>query len=106
MKNNIIVIFIACGSKKEALSISGALLKKRLVACANIIDNVSSKFWWNGKIDKADESLVMAKTKHDHFPRIEREVKRLHGYDLPEIIAIPVVAGSRDYLDWVKSSVA
>jgi len=88
------------------MSIAGALLKNRLVACSNIIDNVSSRFWWNGKIDKADESLVIVKTKRDRFPEIEREVKRLHSYDIPEIIAMPVVAGSKDYLDWVKNSVA
>jgi len=106
MNNNIIIIFITCSSKKEAEVIAGVLLKKRLVACANMVHNISSKFWWNGKIDKAGESLVMVKTKRSLFPGIEREVKKLHSYELPEIIAIPVIAGSKDYLNWVKRSVA
>ncbi len=104
MKNSFIIIFVTCASKKEAGLLSDLLLKKRLVACANIIEGVDSKFWWHGKVDKAHETLVIFKTGADKFKAVQREVLRLHSYDTPEIIAIPIVAGSKDYLNWIKSS--
>ena len=105
MSNNYIVIFITCRSKKEAALIAGSLLKKRLVACANIVNNIESKFWWNGKIEKARETLVMLKTADNKFKAVEKEVKRLHSYEVPEIIAIPIVRLSGDYRRWIRGSV-
>ena len=78
-----------------------SLLKKRLAACANIVSGVDSSFWWAGKIDRAREVLVIMKTRRLNFRRIEKEVKRLHSYKVPEIIAIPIIAGSKEYLNWV-----
>ena len=98
-------LFVTCQSKKEADRIASSLLAKRLAACANTISGVDSKFWWNGKIDKAREVLVILKTKRSKFKRIEKEVKRLHSYEVPEIIAIPIVAGSREYLKWIWKNV-
>jgi periplasmic divalent cation tolerance protein len=95
---------VMCASKKEARAIAGSLLKKKLVACANIIGAVSSEFWWRGKIDKAAETLLLMKTVKSNFRRIESEVKRLHSYEVPEIIALPVIAGSEDYLGWIRKS--
>jgi len=96
---------VTCVSMKEAKSISERLLKKRLIACANILSGVESKFWWKGKINKAGEILVMMKTKKENFRKIENEIKRLHSYEVPEIIAVPVTTGSRDYLNWIRESV-
>ena len=76
-------------------------MNKRLIACANIISGVDSKFWWNGKIDRAKEFLVIIKTRCGNFKKIEKEVKRLHSYIVPEIIAIPILAGSKEYLGWI-----
>ena len=105
MKNDYVIIFVTCGSKKEANDIANSLLKKSLVACVNIVSGVESKFWWKGKIDNAKEVILTMKTLERNFRTVEKEVKRLHSYEVPEIIAISVVAGSERYLDWVKESV-
>ena len=100
------IIFVTCQSRKEADRIASSLLNKRLIACANIVSGVDSKFWWNGKIDKAKEFLVILKSRRTAFKKIEKEVKRLHSYEVPEIIAIPIVAGSKEYLGWIGKETA
>lgn len=105
MKNEFAVVFVTCGSAKEARKIADRLLDKRLVACANIISGVESKFWWKEKIDKAAETLIMMKTLSKNFAKVEKEVRRFHSYEVPEIIAMPIVAGSRDYFRWISRSV-
>lgn len=80
------------------------LIKKRLAACANIIDGIDSIFWWNGKIDKAREALAIFKTSAAKFRAIEKEVLRIHSYDVPEIIALPIISGSDNYLKWIRNS--
>ena len=99
------VIFVTCQSRKEADSIASSLLNKRLIACANIIPGVESKFWWNGRINSAKEFLVILKAGRSSFKKIENEVRRLHSYEVPEIIAIPIVAGSEEYLKWINEYV-
>ena len=105
MAKNYIFIMVTCASKTEARKISARLLAKRLVACANILPKVESRFWWKGKLDTASELLVTMKTVRSNFKKIEAEIKRIHSYDVPEIIALPIVAGSRDYLDWISKAV-
>ena len=100
------ITFVTCQSKKEADSIALSLLNKRLIACANIISNVHSAFWWNGKIDKAKEVLLIIKTRRNNFKKIEKEVKRLHSYAVPEIIAVPIITGSKEYLRWIEKETA
>lgn len=100
-----IVVLTAASSKKEALNISNHLLKKRLCACVNILDKASSSFWWKGKIDKAREVILIIKTKTVLFKKIEKEIKRVHSYEVPEIIAVPIVTGSKKYLNWISESV-
>jgi periplasmic divalent cation tolerance protein len=73
-----------------------------LVACANIIFGVESRFWWKGRINKAKETLLILKTRRENFKRVEKEIKRIHSYEVPEIIALPIVAGSKSYLEWLK----
>lgn len=104
MKSNFVIIFITCGSKKEADRIVDSLLRKRLIACANMISGVESRFRWKGKLDKAKEILVILKAKEKQFCEIEKEVKRIHGYEVPEIIAASVAAGSKEYLEWLSDS--
>ena len=105
MVKNFVIIMVTCVSRKEALDVSERLLAKRLVACANIMSGVQSKFWWKGKLDSAREVLVMMKTVKANFKKIEIEIKRVHSYEVPEIIAVPIVAGSRDYLDWINRTI-
>ena len=106
MKRKLIIVYTTCASRKEALQIAESLLKKRLIACANMIPGVESKFWWNGKIDKAKEILLMMKTQRRNFRKIEKEIKHLHSYKVPEMIALPIVEGSGEYLDWIDENIS
>ena len=99
-----IVIFITAKDKLEAKKISDRLLQDKLIACANIIDGVQSVFWWQQKIDEAQEVLLVLKSRRDFFEKIVRTVKSLHSYDVPEIIALPIVDGNPDYLRWIDES--
>ena len=96
-----LTVLTTCSSKKEARRIASSVLKARLAACANIIDSVESRFWWKGRIDCAKEALLILKTTKGNFAQLERLIKRLHSYEVPEIIALPIIAGSREYLDWI-----
>jgi len=105
MAENCVIIMVTCASREEARRIAGRLLEKRLVACANILPKIESRFWWKGKLDSAAEFLVMMKTVRSNFKKIEAEIKRVHSYEVPEIIAVPIVWGNRDYLDWISQAV-
>ena len=100
-----IVIFITAPHKKEATRIAKVLLKHKLVACVNIIENVSSLFWWQGKIDRAKEALLVIKSKKSKLAAIVKLVKSLHSYQVPEIIAIPIIGGEKKYLGWIDECV-
>lgn len=102
MVKNYVLIMVTCASQEEARKISARLLAKRLVACASILPKMRSRFWWKGKLDSAAELLVTMKTVRLNFKKIEAEIKRIHSYEVPEIIALPIVAGNRDYLDWIS----
>ena len=104
MGSPFIIILITAKDKKEAQKIVRGLLEAKLIACANIIEGVQSLFWWQGKIDSSNEALLILKTKKTLFKQVSSKVKYLHSYQTPEIIALPLVAGSKDYLDWITSS--
>ncbi len=104
MEDSYVVVLITTSSKDEAEKIASSLLKERLVACANIIGPVHSLFWWQGKIDTAQEHLILMKTRKDLFNKLSERVKALHSYQVPEIIAIPIVEGLKDYLNWIDES--
>ena len=101
---NYIVIFTTCASAKEARNIAAALLDRRFVACANIVSPVESRFWWKGKKNSAKEALLILKARKANFSKIEKAIRRIHSYSVPEIIALPVVSGSRDYLKWIDEN--
>lgn len=103
--NRYVVGLVTAKDKEEAHKIAQGLLDKKLAACVNVIDSVESMFWWQGKMDQAREVLLVMKTRGDVMEEVIRTVKSLHSYDTPEIIAFPIVAGSKDYLDWIDSSV-
>jgi len=100
-----IVVFVTTKNSAEAKKIAQGLLAKKLIACANIIGGVQSFFWWEGKVDSAKEALLILKTSKACFKKLVLAVKALHSYSVPEIIALPIVAGSRDYLQWINKSV-
>ena len=100
-ENSNIVVFITVGTEKEARKIADLLLNHKTAACVNIMPKVSSHFWWQGKLDAAKESLLIVKTKASLLSEIVGLVKTVHSYEVPEIIALPIVAGSEDYLRWI-----
>jgi periplasmic divalent cation tolerance protein len=100
-KANFIVVLVTTANKEEAEKISQALLEEKLIACANIISPVSSFFFWSGKIDKAEECLVVMKSRLDLFVELEERLKGLHSYEVPEVLALPIVEGSKAYLSWM-----
>jgi periplasmic divalent cation tolerance protein len=97
-----IVIFVTCSSSQEAEKIGNFLVENRLAACVNVIPEVKSIFFWKGKISQEKEVLLIAKSRMDLFDSIQKEIKRLHSYEIPEIIALPVEAGSEEYLEWIR----
>ncbi len=101
-----IVILITSDSVEEADHIARVLLEKKKVACVNIARGIDSYFWWEEKIDTARENLLIAKTKSSLLPEVVDLVQKLHGYDVPEVIALPIIGGNQDYLDWIERSVA
>ncbi len=104
LDNQFIIVIVTVSSKKEAESIAQTLLQEKLIACANIVGPVSSHFHWEGKVEVAEEFLVLLKSRMDLFDALSARVKGLHSYEVPEILAIPVVAGSKAYLDWIGVS--
>ncbi len=99
-----IVVLVTAGSKEEARKIASGLLEEKLAACVNIIEGVESRFWWQGKIDSAKEALLVIKTKKELFNKLAKKVKSLHSYSVPEIISLPIIAGNKEYLNWINDS--
>ena len=95
------IVFVTCGSEEEALNISRALVEEQLAACVNLISPVRSIYRWEGKIWDEKEWLLIIKTQRKRFDEVEKKVKSLHSYSVPEIIALPIIAGSSSYLDWL-----
>jgi len=100
-----VVIFITAGTDKEAKKIAERLLDQKKAACVNIIPGIDSCFWWQGKKELAREVLLIAKSKASSLSDVITLVKEMHTYELPEIIAIPIVGGNQDYLNWIKEEV-
>lgn len=100
-----IVVFVTASSDKEARKIADLLLSQRKAACINIISGVASSFWWKSKVDVAAESLLIIKTKASALPRLIDLVKATHSYEVPEIIAMPILGGNPDYLSWIDAEV-
>jgi len=104
VKKTPMIVLVTASSREEAEEIVQRLLEEKLIACANIISPVHSLFWWQGKIDQAQEHLILMKTRRDLFEKLTEIVKSLHSYTVPEIIAIPIIEGSADYLVWLNES--
>lgn len=99
---NELVVFITASSEDEAAKIARALVESRLAGCVNIIKDIRSIYSWQGKIEDDKEFLMIAKTQKHLFNALMKKVKELHSYSVPEIIAMPIIEGSEDYLKWLK----
>jgi periplasmic divalent cation tolerance protein len=103
LQNAYVIVLVTTASKQEAEKIAHHLLKQRLIACANIIGPVSSLFHWSGKLENAEEYLIFMKSRRDLFDKLAETVKALHSYEVPEILVLPIVGGSKEYLAWLGS---
>ncbi len=99
-----IIVLITTSSRQEAEAIGKTLIESRLAACVNIVAGVSSLFRWQGAIEHQEEVLMLVKSRTDCLPSIIEAVKRLHTYTVPELVALPILAGSPDYLAWIDES--
>lgn len=99
-----IVILVTAPNKKEAGRIAQALIKSKVAACVNIMDKVLSLFRWEGKVDSAQEALLVIKTTKAKLPVVIKTVKSRHSYQVPEIIALPIIGGDKAYLKWINDS--
>ncbi len=99
-----VVVIMTVPNREEAVKIVRTLLEEKLIACANLMDPVSSFFWWQGKIAEEKEVLVIMKSHETLFKKLSERVTELHSYDVPEILALPIVNGSQAYLDWMNAA--
>jgi len=99
-----ILVFITAGSEAEAGAVADALLDARLAACVNRIPAVKSDYWWKGERDKAEEVMLLAKTRRELWPRVLETIRAAHSYEVFEAIAVPILEGNPDYLRWIEES--
>lgn len=99
-----IVILVTAKDEAQANKIAEKLVAEKLVACANIVPGIQSIFRWQGKVDRAREVLLVLKSRRRHFSVIVKTIKAMHSYDVPEVIALPIIEGNKDYLQWITDS--
>lgn len=99
-----VMVFVTASDEAEATRIGGALLDERLAACVNTAP-VDSRYWWQGRVEEAQEVLLIIKTARRLLPAVIDRVRALHSYSVPEVVAVPVVGGNPAYLDWIEESV-
>ena len=99
-----IVVLVTCGSEEEALKIANALVEGHLAACASLVAPLRSIYRWEGKVWDEKEWLLIIKTEKHRFEALEKRVKSLHSYSVPEIISLPIVEGSSAYLNWIREN--
>ena len=97
-----LMVFMTCEKAEEAKKIASELLKEKKAACVSIFPQGDSFFWWKGKIEESEEYLLIAKTISPLLNDLIKLVKEIHSYDVPEIVALPITAGNKDYLDWLN----
>mgnify|MGYP006310025929 CR=1 FL=1 len=98
-------IYITTSDKEEAKSIGSKLVEERLAACVNIIDGMTSMFWWQGQIDSDNETILIAKTDESLNDKLMNRVHELHSYDCPCTLVIPIKQGNQGYMDWLYEQV-
>jgi len=103
LKNSYDIVLVTTPNREEAEKIAHGLLDEKLIACANIVGPATSFFWWSGKVERAEEYILLMKSRLDLFEQLLEKVKSLHSYEVPEIIAVPIVKGSNAYLKWLDS---
>lgn len=106
MSARYVQVLTTVASEAEAEKIGAALVERRLAACVQTIGPITSRYRWQGKIEQAEEWQCLAKTEAGCYPEVEEAIREIHSYEEPEILAIPVLAGSKGYLGWISENVA
>ena len=101
-----IQVVTTAATKAAAQAIATAVVARRLAACAQLIGPITSTYWWQGQIETAEEWLCVMKSRQDLYEALEQAIRQVHPYEVPEILAIPVVLGSQDYLEWMDRELA
>ncbi len=96
-------VITVAGSKEEAERISQTVVENRLAGCGQVLGPVTSTYWWKGKIDKTEEWVCLIKSRTDLYEELERAIRQVHSYEVPEILAMPIATGSKSYLNWLES---
>ena len=99
-----IVVLSTCATKGDAERLARALVEGRLAACVNVVPGLNSFYRWKGVIESSAEFLLLIKTSRDLFPALRAEMEKLHPYEVPELLALPVVEGAENYLNWVTAN--
>jgi len=98
-----VFVYITTSGEEESKNIGETLVEERLAACVNIMPSIESIYLWKGKIEEDTESLLIVKTKSGNIDKIIKRVKEIHSYETPAILAVPLIEGSKDYLDYLDS---
>jgi len=105
MRESILLVYCTVANKDEAKQIARRLIKKRLAACCNILSTIDSIYCWKGEVEESEESLMLLKTTLKKYEHLEKEIKMIHSYAVPEIIATKLETGSSAYIDWILECV-
>ena len=105
IKSDAVVILITVPTRDEAQMISQLLVGERKAACVNIVSQIDSIFWWEGKIDSEKECILVVKTKASLLDEVTKMIKQAHSYEVPEVIAMPIIGGNEDYLKWLNNEI-
>ena len=98
------MVLTTCNSSEIASSIADTLVSNKLAACVNIVNGIESVYQWHGKIERDNEILLIIKTRKSLYPHVEQAIQEQHDYELPEVIAVPIDAAEKNYLNWIKSA--
>lgn len=103
--NNAIIVLVTAASENEARKIAGIVVEEQLAACCNLIEPVRSVYTWENKIHDDRECMMVIKSTQAAFPALEKRIREIHSYQVPEIIAVPIITGLPAYLDWLNQNV-
>jgi periplasmic divalent cation tolerance protein len=102
---DLVVILSTCDSEEEATTIAGQLVERGMAACVNVVPGVQSFYRWQGRLQSTREWLLLIKTTRELFPDLSQWLQLAHTYEVPEVVALPILDGSEQYLEWIRSSV-
>ena len=106
LSENVLVVFSTAASEEEAERIAKVLIGKRIAACVSMLGPIKSIYWWKNRIEESEEYLLLIKTTQDKYEELERVFKEIHSYQVPEILAVPVMNALREYVEWLREEVS